>query len=113
MSLHHERLYIGGEWVKPASSKRFEVVDASTEEAIGSTPEGVEADIDRAKVVWARDMGGAQNRELFCYYKDRRWWLMDADASRPRLVPYAGEASIKATGAESDVASSSGENPCS
>ena len=72
-----------------------------------------EADIDRAKVVWARDMGGAQNRELFCYYKDRRWWLMDADASRPRLVPYAGEASIKATGAESDVASSSGENPCS
>ncbi|HEU0198887.1 MAG TPA: aldehyde dehydrogenase [Burkholderiaceae bacterium] len=48
MSLHHQHLYIGGEWVKPASSKRFEVVDASTEEPIGSAPEGVAADIDRA-----------------------------------------------------------------
>jgi geranial dehydrogenase len=48
MSLHHQHLYIGGQWVKPASSKRFKVVDASTEEPIGSTPEGVEADIDRA-----------------------------------------------------------------
>jgi len=48
MSLHHQHLYIGGQWVKPASSKRFEVVDASTEEPIGSAPEGVQADIDRA-----------------------------------------------------------------
>jgi hypothetical protein len=70
------------------------------------------ADIDRQKVVWARDMGAAQNRELLCYYKDRRWWLLDADTVPPQLVPYAGEASIKLTGAKSDVPGSSGENPC-
>jgi len=45
---HHQTLYIGGEWVKPASSRRFEVFNASTEELIGSVPEGAEADIDRA-----------------------------------------------------------------
>ena len=48
MPVHHQHLFIGGEWVGPASSKRFEVFNASTEELLGSTPEGVEADIDRA-----------------------------------------------------------------
>src|ERR1700674_581729 len=48
MPTHHQTLFIGGEWVKPASSKRFEVLNASTEELIGSVPEGNEADIDRA-----------------------------------------------------------------
>src|SRR5258708_20038516 len=60
------------------------------------------ADIDRQKVVWARDMGAEKNEELLCYYKDRRWWLLDADASPPRLVPYPGEATIKATGPPSN-----------
>jgi geranial dehydrogenase len=48
MTIRHEHLYIDGRWMPPASSRRFEVFDASTEELIGSTPEGVEADIDRA-----------------------------------------------------------------
>ena len=61
------------------------------------------ADIDHAKIVWARDMGAAQNEELLRYYKDRRWWLLDADTSPPQLVPYAGEASIQPTRAESYV----------
>ncbi len=43
-----DRLYIGGEWVQPAGSDRFEVVNPATEEVIGSAPEGVEADMDRA-----------------------------------------------------------------
>lgn len=33
-----------------------------------------EPDIDRAKVVWARDMGPARNRELLRYYPGRRLW---------------------------------------
>jgi len=37
-----------------------------------------EADIDRAKVVWAHDMGEAHNRELMDYFKDRRVWFLDA-----------------------------------
>jgi hypothetical protein len=37
------------------------------------------ADIDAAKIVWARDMGDQQNRELLAYFKDRRTWRMNAD----------------------------------
>ena len=44
----YKQLYIGGEWVDPAGQDRFEVVNPATLEVIGSTPEGTEADIDRA-----------------------------------------------------------------
>ncbi|MCW2951994.1 MAG: NAD-dependent aldehyde dehydrogenase [Conexibacter sp.] len=47
-TVERDSLYIGGEWVSPASDRRFEVVNATTEEVFGSVPEGVEADIDRA-----------------------------------------------------------------
>jgi acyl-CoA reductase-like NAD-dependent aldehyde dehydrogenase len=48
MLTEHQTLYIGGEWVKPASSRRIDVINATTEEKIGSVPDGSEADIDRA-----------------------------------------------------------------
>lgn len=48
MSTRHESLFIGGEWTRPATSKRIDVVNATTEEIIGSVPEGSSADIDRA-----------------------------------------------------------------
>jgi MFS family permease len=46
------------------------------------------ADIDRAKIVWARDMGADQNEELLRYYNERRVWLLEADAITPKLVMY-------------------------
>ncbi len=49
------------------------------------------ADIDNAKVVWARDMGREQNAELLNYFHDRRAWLMEPDTIPPRLSPYFGE----------------------
>jgi len=47
------------------------------------------ADVDREKVVWARDMGGDQNGEVLRYYSDRGVWLLDADANPRRLVSYS------------------------
>lgn len=48
------------------------------------------ADIDRAPVVWARDMGGEKNRELLRYFGDRTPWLLivDAPGSVPQPTPY-------------------------
>ena len=41
-------LYIGGQWVSPSGSGRIDVVNASTEEVMGSIPEGTPEDVDRA-----------------------------------------------------------------
>jgi hypothetical protein len=48
------------------------------------------ADIDAAKVVWARDMGRDRNRELLEYFANRRVWLLEPDQSPPYLVSYSG-----------------------
>ncbi len=46
------------------------------------------ADIDAARVVWARDLGAAQNEELLAYFGNRKAWLLDADVEPPWLRPY-------------------------
>jgi hypothetical protein len=52
-----------------------------------------EADINGAKVVWAREMEMAQNRQLLEYFKDRDVWLVEVDQydSPPKLLPYPVE----------------------
>jgi hypothetical protein len=49
-----------------------------------------EADIDRAQVVWARDMGTLQNRRLLEYFQDRRVWLLEIndDSSIPQPLAF-------------------------
>jgi hypothetical protein len=47
-----------------------------------------EADIDRSKVVWARDMDAAENDELLRYFSNRRAWLVEADEEPPRVSAY-------------------------
>jgi hypothetical protein len=46
------------------------------------------AEIDRARVVWALDLGAAENEKLRQYYADRTAWLLEPDAKPPRLAPY-------------------------
>src|SRR5690348_11348017 len=45
---HYDRLFIGGEWVEPATADRIDVISPVTEEQIASVPSGSPADIDRA-----------------------------------------------------------------
>ena len=47
-----------------------------------------EADIDDAKIVWARDLGLAEDEKLQNYYPNRRAWLLLPDARPPQLTPY-------------------------
>ena len=49
-----DKLFIGGEWVDPQGSERIEVINPTTEEAIGEIPEASPQDVDRA-VGAARD----------------------------------------------------------
>jgi hypothetical protein len=46
------------------------------------------ADLDTAKVVWARDVGLEVNGSLLAYYGHRRIWLLEPDAEPLRLSPY-------------------------
>jgi geranial dehydrogenase len=48
MATERQFLFVGGEWIKPASSKRIQVINATTEQVIGSVPQGSDEDIDRA-----------------------------------------------------------------
>ena len=46
------------------------------------------ADIDHAKIVWARDMGKQADQELLDYFKGRRVWRLNGDDPNPVLTPY-------------------------
>ena len=46
------------------------------------------ADIDAAKVVWARDMSEEQNTKLLNYFPDRTSWLLEPDVNPLHLKPY-------------------------
>lgn len=46
------------------------------------------ADIDAARVVWARDLGEEENEKLRRYYPGRIAWLLEPDFRPPRLRAY-------------------------
>ena len=44
----HDTIYIDGAWVPSTGSGSIEVVNASTEQVMGSIPEGTAEDVDKA-----------------------------------------------------------------
>jgi len=69
----HDKLFIGGEFVPPAGTDLIDVISPSTEEVIGRTPDGAQADIDRAV---------AAAREAF----DRGPWPRMAATERAEIM---------------------------
>jgi hypothetical protein len=47
-----------------------------------------DADIDNAKVVWARDMGSEENEQLTRYFNNRTVWWLEADERPSKLLPF-------------------------
>jgi betaine-aldehyde dehydrogenase len=75
----HERLFIGGDWVAPATTATIDVVSPHTEETIARVPEGREADVDRA-VAAARDA-----------FDHGRWPRMTPDERADVMAALLGE----------------------
>jgi hypothetical protein len=46
------------------------------------------ADIDASRVVWARDLGPAENESLLRYYAGRTALLLETDFRQPKLSEY-------------------------
>lgn len=48
MNIDHQQIFVGGQWITPNSDQRALIINASTEEVIGSVPKCNTADMDRA-----------------------------------------------------------------
>jgi hypothetical protein len=46
------------------------------------------AEIDSAKVLWARELDAHQTARLLAYFKDRHIWLVEPDKDNTELIPY-------------------------
>src|SRR3546814_761090 len=64
MQQSREHFFIGNQWVAPSSGRRFTLTNASTEEAIGTVPEAIEADVDAAVAAARKAFDGGDWSDL-------------------------------------------------
>jgi hypothetical protein len=72
--------------LKAMPDKHLVIVRYSTEHNALAEWVYNDADIDHSKVVWAREIPGADMKPLFSYFLGRRLWLVEPDALQPCLV---------------------------
>jgi hypothetical protein len=53
------------------------------------------AEIDGAKVLWARELDAEQNSKLLNYFSDRKIWLVTPDTDNTYLAPYTPDSAPK------------------
>jgi hypothetical protein len=53
-----------------------------------------DADIDRARIIWARDLGPERNRRLEAYFAARQVWLADPNVEPATCVRYDAASSV-------------------
>jgi hypothetical protein len=53
------------------------------------------ADIDGSDIVWAREMNPASDEELIRYFRGRKIWILDADASPPAALIRVGKDGVE------------------
>jgi hypothetical protein len=74
--------------LKQEQGKHLVIVRYSPEHSYHAEWVYNEADIDNAKVIFAREMDAQHNQQLLEYFRDRRIWLVNADEKPPQLKPY-------------------------
>jgi len=90
-------LNAGADWI--AFARKSEAVPETQRREIAASIDGVVivapnvfdfvyngADIDRQRVIWARDLGPARNAALRAYYRGRKFWYLP-QPGRPRPLP--------------------------
>jgi acyl-CoA reductase-like NAD-dependent aldehyde dehydrogenase len=71
-TMNFSGLYVNGEWRAPAGTARIAVESSSTEETIGSVPEGTRADVNEAVAAARRAFEGVWGETTFA---ERADWL--------------------------------------
>jgi acyl-CoA reductase-like NAD-dependent aldehyde dehydrogenase len=81
-----DKLYIGGEWAESSGSGALEVINSTTEEVMGSIPEGTPEDVERA-VAAAR--GAFETWSQTSIDERAEWMQRIADALGARMAEVA------------------------